>query len=55
MVIFKYFKDTIFRFLIHQAIAGAIIGKGGENIKEIRESTGVQIKVLNGPKTFFTY
>jgi len=37
------------RFLIHQAIAGAIIGKGGENIKEIRESTGVQIKVYSSP------
>eukprot|EP00088_Acartia_fossae_P041313 TRINITY_DN4322_c0_g1_i10.p1 TRINITY_DN4322_c0_g1~~TRINITY_DN4322_c0_g1_i10.p1 ORF type:complete len:412 (-),score=110.41 TRINITY_DN4322_c0_g1_i10:163-1350(-) len=33
------------RFLVHQAIAGAIIGKGGENIKKIRDSTGVNMKV----------
>jgi len=37
------------RFLIHQSIAGAIIGKGGSNIKQIREDTGVSIKVYSSP------
>jgi len=37
------------RFLVHQAIAGGIIGKGGETIREIRESTGTQMKVYSSP------
>jgi len=37
------------RFLIHQSTAGAIIGKGGANIKQIREDTGVSIKVYSSP------
>ena len=37
----------LLRFLIHQSTAGAIIGKGGANIKQIREDTGVSIKVTS--------
>jgi len=33
------------RFLIHQSIAGGIIGKGGEKIKEIRANSGANVKV----------
>lgn len=33
------------RVLIHQSIVGGIIGRSGTKIKEIRESTGSQIKV----------
>jgi heterogeneous nuclear ribonucleoprotein K len=32
--------------LVHQSHAGAIIGKQGSNIKELREATGAQIKVF---------
>lgn len=32
--------------LIHQSHAGAIIGKGGYKIKELRESSGAQIRVF---------
>ena len=34
------------RMLIHQSHAGAIIGKGGSKIKELRESSGTQIRVF---------
>ena len=33
------------RFLVNQSIAGGVIGKGGENIKEIRNTTGAGVKV----------
>ena len=33
------------RFLIHQSIAGGVIGKGGEKIKEIRQTSGAGVKV----------
>lgn len=33
------------RVLVHQSIVGGIIGKGGSQIKEIREKTGSNIKV----------
>ena len=32
--------------LVHQSHAGAIIGKQGSKIKELREQTGAQIKVF---------
>jgi len=32
--------------LVHQSHAGAIIGKGGSKIKELREQTGAQLKVF---------
>lgn len=34
------------RMLVHQSHAGAIIGKQGSKIKELREQTGAQIKVF---------
>ena len=38
-----FFREL--RFLIHQSIAGGVIGKGGEKIKEIRQTTGAGVKV----------
>jgi hypothetical protein len=32
--------------LVHQSHAGAIIGKQGSKIKELREATGAQMKVF---------
>ena len=49
----RFFREL--RFLIHQSIAGGVIGKGGEKIKEIRQTTGAGVKVqfslttLKGP------
>jgi len=37
--------DCELRFLIHQSLAGAIIGKGGSKIKQLREESGATIKV----------
>lgn len=34
------------RMLVHQSHAGALIGKGGSRIKELRENTGAQLKVF---------
>ena len=34
------------RMLVHQSRAGAIIGFKGQTIKELRESTGCKINVL---------
>lgn len=34
------------RILVHQSHAGAIIGRGGSKIKELREQTGTQMKVF---------
>jgi len=34
------------RILIHQSMAGAIIGRGGEKIKELREQTDSNLKVF---------
>jgi heterogeneous nuclear ribonucleoprotein K len=38
--------DVEIRMLVHQSHAGAIIGKQGSKIKELRERTGAQIKVF---------
>jgi heterogeneous nuclear ribonucleoprotein K len=35
------------RILIHQSMAGAIIGRKGEKIKELREQTGANLKVFS--------
>ncbi|XP_018020932.1 heterogeneous nuclear ribonucleoprotein K homolog isoform X2 [Hyalella azteca] len=35
------------RLLVHQSQAGAIIGKGGEKIKELREMCGGQVKAFS--------
>ena len=43
MLIYLFFREL--RFLIHQSIAGGVIGKGGEKIKEIRQTTGAGVKV----------
>ena len=45
IVLKKYFHFREVRFLIHQSIAGGIIGKGGEKIKEIRANSGASVKV----------
>ena len=37
------------RFLIHQSAVGGIIGKGGEKIKEIRNTSGANVKVFQNP------
>lgn len=37
--------ESEIRFLIHQSQAGAIIGRGGNKVKEMREDTGAHIKV----------
>lgn len=33
------------RILVHQSHAGAVIGRGGKKIREIREETGAHLKV----------
>lgn len=38
-------KHVNLRFLISKEIAGRIIGKGGENVKQFREMYGAQIKI----------
>jgi len=38
-------EESEIRFLIHQSQAGAIIGRGGNKVKELREDTGAHIKV----------
>jgi heterogeneous nuclear ribonucleoprotein K len=38
-------EECEIRFLIHQSQAGAIIGRGGNKVKEMREETGAHIKV----------
>lgn len=38
--------DVDIRMLVHQSHAGAIIGKQGIKIKELRELTQAQIKVF---------
>lgn len=38
--------DTELRMLVHQSRAGAIIGFKGQTIKELRESSGCKINVL---------
>lgn len=38
-------EESEIRFLIHQSQAGAIIGRGGNKVKEMREDTGAHIKV----------
>lgn len=45
------------RILIHQSQAGAVIGKGGTKIKELREQTGAHLKVfkVDLPTEFYDY
>ncbi|VDN44234.1 unnamed protein product, partial [Gongylonema pulchrum] len=35
------------RVLVHESHAGAVIGRGGSRIKELREKTGAQLKVFS--------
>ncbi|KHN71688.1 Heterogeneous nuclear ribonucleoprotein K [Toxocara canis] len=39
--------DSELRLLVHQSHAGAIIGRGGYRIKELREETSTQLKVYS--------
>lgn len=41
--------ETDVRILLHQSQCGAIIGKGGSRVKELREVCGGQVKVFQGP------
>jgi heterogeneous nuclear ribonucleoprotein K len=38
-------EESEIRFLVHQSQAGAIIGRGGARVKDLREETGAHIKV----------
>jgi poly(rC)-binding protein 2/3/4 len=40
-------SQVMFRLVIPNANCGSLIGKGGNNIKELRESTGATIQVAN--------
>ena len=35
------------RLLIHQIYCGAIIGKGGQNVKELRQTYNLDIKIFS--------
>lgn len=37
--------ETVFRMLIHPSRVGAVIGKGGDHVKQMREETGARVKV----------
>lgn len=37
--------ETVFRMLVHSSRVGAVIGKGGDHIKQMREDTGARVKV----------
>ncbi|TKR59518.1 hypothetical protein L596_029178 [Steinernema carpocapsae] len=39
--------DNDLRVLVHQSHAGAIIGRGGQRIKELRDETGITLKVFS--------
>jgi heterogeneous nuclear ribonucleoprotein K len=43
---FKDQRDGEVRMLVHQSHAGAIIGRAGSKIKELREMTGSNLKVF---------
>lgn len=40
-------SQVIFRLVVPNANCGSLIGKGGNNIRELRESTGASIQVAN--------
>lgn len=40
---------TEIRMLVHQSICGAIIGRGGESIKKLREETGTAVRMNGDP------
>jgi heterogeneous nuclear ribonucleoprotein K len=42
------------KLLIHSSMAGAIIGRGGEKIKELREQTSANLKVFSEPAPMST-
>lgn len=39
-------RDSELKVLVHQSHAGAVIGRGGSRIKELREENGVDLKVI---------
>uniref|UniRef100_A0A1I7VKM8 Heterogeneous nuclear ribonucleoprotein K n=1 Tax=Loa loa TaxID=7209 RepID=A0A1I7VKM8_LOALO len=39
--------DSEMKVLVHESHAGAVIGRGGSRIKELREKTGAQLKVFS--------
>lgn len=41
-------RDSELKVLVHQSHAGAVIGRGGSRIKELREENGVDLKVISG-------
>lgn len=40
-------RDSELKVLVHQSHAGAVIGRGGSRIKELREENGVDLKVIS--------
>ncbi|VDP13754.1 unnamed protein product [Onchocerca flexuosa] len=40
-------RDSELKVLVHQSHAGAVIGRGGSRIKELREENGVDLKVYS--------
>uniref|UniRef100_A0A0R3RQZ0 Heterogeneous nuclear ribonucleoprotein K n=1 Tax=Elaeophora elaphi TaxID=1147741 RepID=A0A0R3RQZ0_9BILA len=40
-------SDSEMKVLVHESHAGAVIGRGGSRIKELREKTGAQLKVFS--------
>ncbi|XP_076257715.1 heterogeneous nuclear ribonucleoprotein K isoform X1 [Rhynchophorus ferrugineus] len=40
-------NDIDMRMMVHESLAGCIIGKGGQKIKEIREKLGTKIKIFS--------
>ncbi|KAL7052124.1 hypothetical protein ACKWTF_004777 [Chironomus riparius] len=57
--IFKHFEPSKnneydLRFLVHQSLAGCIIGKGGSRIKELKSQFGCHVKVFSkvAPQSF---
>uniref|UniRef100_A0A915Q7X7 K Homology domain-containing protein n=1 Tax=Setaria digitata TaxID=48799 RepID=A0A915Q7X7_9BILA len=40
-------SDSEIKVLVHESHAGAVIGRGGSRIKELREKTGAQLKVFS--------
>ncbi|XP_014260127.1 heterogeneous nuclear ribonucleoprotein K-like [Cimex lectularius] len=39
-------KEVDLRLLLHQSLAGCVIGKGGSKVKELREKTNAKIKIF---------
>lgn len=45
LIFFFFSTPLIFSFVPHRQLAGSIIGKGGQRIKQIRHESGASIKI----------